>query len=32
MKMEVKYIFATSTPGVNNSIYKLPEALGMRRI
>ena len=32
MKLEVKYIFATSTPGVNNYIYKLPEDLGMRRI
>ena len=32
MKLEVKYIFPTSTPGVNNYIYKLPEGLGMRRI
>ena len=23
MKLEVKYIFPTSTPGVNNYIYKL---------
>ena len=32
MKLEVKYIFPTSTPDVNNYIYKLPEGLGMRRI
>ena len=32
MKLEVKYIFPTSTPGVNNYIYKLPEGLGMRKI
>ena len=32
MKYEVKYIFPTSTPGLNNYIYKLPEGLGMRRI
>ena len=32
MKLEVKYIFPTSTPGLNNYIYKLPEGLGMRRI
>ena len=32
MKLEVKYIFATSIPGVNNYICKLPEGLGMRRI
>ena len=32
MELEVKYIFPTSTPGVNNYIYKLPEGLGMRRI
>ena len=29
MKLEVNYIFPTSTPGVNNYIYKLPEGLGM---
>ena len=32
MKLEVKCIFPTSTPGLNNYIYKLPEGLGMRRI
>ena len=32
MKLEVKYIFPTSTPGVNNYIHKLPEVPGMRRI
>ena len=32
MKLEVKYIFPASTPGLNNYIYKLPEGLGMRRI
>ena len=32
MKYEVKYIFPTSTPGLNNYIYKLPDGLGMRRI
>ena len=32
MKLEVKYIFPTSTLGVNNYIYKLPEGLGMRNI
>ena len=32
MKLEFKYIFPTSTPGVNDYIYKLPEGLGMRRI
>ena len=32
MKLEVKYIFPTSAPGVNNYIYKLPKGLGMRRI
>ena len=32
MKLEVKYIFPTSTPRVNNYIYKLPEGLGMRKI
>ena len=32
MKLEVKYIFPTSTPGLNNYTYKLPEGLGMRRI
>ena len=32
MKLEVKYIFPTSTLGVNNCIYKLPEGLGIRRI
>ena len=32
MKLEVKYIFPTSTPGVNNYTHKLPEVLGMRRI
>ena len=32
MNLEVKYIFPTSTPDVNNYIYKLPEGLGMRRI
>ena len=32
MKLKVKYIFPTSTPGVNNYICKLPEGLGMRRI
>ena len=30
MKLEVKYIFPVSTPGVNNYICKLPEGLGMR--
>ena len=32
MKLEVQYIFPTSTSGLNNYIYKLPECLGMRRI
>ena len=32
MKLEFKYIFPASTPGLNNYIYKLPEGLGMRRI
>ena len=32
MKLEVKYIFSTSTLGVNNYIYKLPEGLRIRRI
>ena len=32
MKLEVKYIFPTSTLGVNNCIYKLSEGLGIRRI
>ena len=32
MRLEVKYIFPTSTPGENNYIYKLPEGLGMRKI
>ena len=32
MNLEVKYIFPTSAPGVNNYIYKLPKGLGMRRI
>ena len=32
MKLEVKNIFPTSTPGVKNYIYKLPEGHGMRRI
>ena len=32
MNLEVKYIFPTSAPGVNNYIYKMPESLGMRRI
>ena len=31
MKLEVKYILPTSTPGVNNYLYKLPEGLGMRK-
>ena len=32
MKLEVKYIFPTSTLGVNNYIYKLLEGLEMKRI
>ena len=32
MRLEVKHIFPTSTPGANNYIYKLPEGLGMREI
>ena len=32
MKLEVKCIFPTSTPGVNNYICKLSEGLGMRRL
>ena len=32
MKLEVKYIFSTSTLSVNNYIYKLPEGLRIRRI
>ena len=32
MKLQVKYIFQTSTAGANNCIYKLPEGLGMRKI
>ena len=32
MNLEVKYIFPTSAPGVNNYVCKLPEGLGMRRI
>ena len=32
MKLEVKYIFPTSTSGGNNYIYKLLEGLGMRKI
>ena len=32
MKLEVKYIFSTSTPGLNNYIYKLSEGLGMTRL
>ena len=32
MKLEVKYIFLTSTPDVNNYFCKLPESLGMKRI
>ena len=32
MKLEVKYIFPTSTPGVNNDICKLSEGLGNRRV
>ena len=32
MKLEVKYIFPTSTSGANNYIYKLLEGLGMSKI
>ena len=32
MKLEVKYIFPTSTPGVNNYICKLRKGPGMRTI
>ena len=32
MKLEVKYIFPTSTSGANFYIYELPEGLGMRKI
>ena len=32
MKLEVKYIFQTSTPGANNCIYNLPEGLDMRKL
>ena len=32
MKLEVIYIFPTSTPDLNNYIYELHEGLGMRRI
>ena len=32
MKMEVKYLFPTSSSGVNFCIYQLPEGLEMRKI
>ena len=32
MKLEVKYLFPTSSSGANFFIYELPEGLGMRKI
>ena len=32
MKLEVKYLFLTSSLGANFYIYQLPEGLGMRKI
>ena len=32
MKLEIKYIFPTSTSGANFYIYELPEGLEMRKI
>ena len=32
MKLEVKYLFPTSSSGANFYIYQLPEGLGMRKI
>ena len=32
MKLEVKYIFPTSTSSANFYIYELPESLGMRKV
>ena len=32
MKLEVKYLFPTSSSGVNFYIYQLPEGLGMRKM
>ena len=32
MKLEIKYIFSTSTSGANFYIYELPEGLEMRKI
>ena len=32
MKLEVKYLFPTSSSGANSYIHQLPEGLGMRKI
>ena len=32
MKLEIKYMFPTSTSGANFYIYELPEVLGMKKI
>ena len=32
MKLEVEYLFLTSSSGANRYIYHLPEGLGMRKI
>ena len=32
MKLEVKYLFRTSSSGANSYIYQLPEGLGKRKM